>query len=199
MAEIIYPSDAVRAITEFLFVKNDYLMNTTVDLAIVTGNDYIHTVDEVYAFYRQGLIRRYVLFTGCNPLGTGEPEADIFCERWIGLGGPKDAVLLERKSTNIKENMQYSFQMIQELGGFETVGDSILFVGKAFALRRILMSAMAAGFSKPDRWQVYGTVDSSGLNIGPDCWWQSDKAKRRVFEELARIAKYSLSGDLSLE
>nr|MBQ4455502.1 YdcF family protein [Clostridia bacterium] len=198
MAEIFFPSDTLRAITEFLFVKTDYTMSTPVDLAIVTGNEYINTVDEVYALYCQGLIRRYVLFTGCNPSGMGQPEADLFLERWVNLGGKKDIVILERRATNIKENMLFSYQVIHEIGGFQVDGGSILFVGKAFALRRILMSATAAGFPHAEKWQVYGTIDKLGLNIGPDCWWKSERSKKRVIEELERIARYSLSGDLSL-
>ena len=193
-----YPSETIRAITEFLFIKSDYSDLEPVDLAIVTGNYYIKTVDETYELYKKGLINKYVLFTGHSSDGKGECEAEVFLKRWIELGGPEEMVIMETKATNLMENMVYSMLAIKDHGGFKECGNRILFVGKAFALRRILMSASYAGFPDIDKCQVYGTVDPAGLNIGPDCWWKSEKAKKRVFEELGRIAQYSLEGDLSI-
>ncbi len=194
-----YPSDTVRAITEFLFVAPEYSLREAADLAVVMGNDCLRTVDETYALFKNGLIRRYVLFTGCSPTRTGKPEAERFLERWLSLGGPRENVLMECGAANTKENLEFSRRVIDDHGGFERCGKKILFVGKAFALRRILMSAAAAGYPREEPWQVYGIVDKEGLNIGPDSWWLRENARRRVFAELERIARYSLSGDLSLD
>lgn len=194
-----YPSETVRAITDFLFVRSDYTLAHPADIAVVMGNNYVNTVDEVYRLWQSGLIRRHVLFTGCSASGEGEPEADRFLARWLELGGPRSAVLMEREATNTRENMLFSLRVIRAAGGFDAVGKEILFVGKAFALRRMLMSAAAVGFPQSTPWQVYGIVDRAGLDIGPDSWWKTEKARTRVYEEIARIARYSLSGDLSLQ
>lgn len=194
-----FPTDTIRAITEFLFVQSEYCLQQPVDLAIVMGNDYLQTVDETYELFKNGMIKRYVLFTGYNPTRTGKPEAERFLERWLSLGGSRENVLMESEATNTKENLLYSYRMINEHGGFERCGKKILFVGKAFALRRILMSAAAVGYPREEPWQVYGIVDKEGLNISPRGWWLKEQARNRVFAELERIAKYSITGDLSLD
>lgn len=193
-----YPSETIRAITEFLFVRAEYTLDAPVDTAVVMGNNYIQTVDEVWQLWQAGLIRKHVLFSGCSASGEGVPEAERFLARWLELGGPRSAVLMERRATNTRENMLFSLRVIDAAGGLEAVGPRLLFVGKAFALRRMLMSAAAVDFPGADAWQVYGIVDRAGLDIGPDSWWKTERARTRVYEEIARIARYSLSGDLSL-
>ena len=117
-----YPSETIRAITEFLFIKSDYSDLEPVDLAIVTGNYYIKTVDETYELYKKGLINKYVLFTGHSSDGKGECEAEVFLKRWIELGGPEEMVIMETKSTNLMENMVYSMLAIKDHGGFKECG-----------------------------------------------------------------------------
>ena len=49
----------------------------------------------------------------------------------------------------------------------------------------------AAKFGYPfEKMQYYGTVDTEGKNIGPDTWWQSEDARKRVMAEIERIGKY---------
>ena len=76
--------------------------------------------------------------------------------------------------------------------------ENILCIGSAFMTRRAKMCASACGYPT-DKIDFYGTVDTSGRNIGPNSWWLSDTATKRVLEELKRIAEYTLKGDLSLE
>lgn len=64
--------------------------------------------------------------------------------------------------------------------------------------RRAKMCTSACGYPA-ETIDFYGTVDKKGMNIGPDTWWKSEAAVKRVLEELKRLAEYSLKGDLSIK
>lgn len=70
-------------------------------------------------------------------------------------------------------------------------------IGRAFMTRRAKMCTAACGYPT-EKIDFYGTVDRTGKNIGPDSWWKSSDATKRVLEEIERVAKHSLKGDLSL-
>lgn len=69
-------------------------------------------------------------------------------------------------------------------------------MSKAFLDRRAKTSA-ACGYPN-EIIDFYGTVYEKGNNIGPNTWYQTDVAKKRVIEEVKCIAEYTLKGDISL-
>jgi hypothetical protein len=49
-----------------------------------------------------------------------------------------------------------------------------------------------------EKMQYFGTVDAQGKNIGPNTWWHSEDAVKRVMGEVERIGKYFREGFLDI-
>lgn len=186
----------VEAITKLLFLPKS--VPDRADICIVLGNDYIDTMVDVKSIYEQGICDKFIL-TGHSAKMDKEPECERFFRRGIELGIPSNAMFLENKATNSYENLNFSKQIIEkQFGGFERC-KKILFVAKAFVTRRVEMTAKNL---YPDFVETYyfPTVDDTetGKNIRSDNWWKNDAARKRVLEEVKRIAEYTLKGDLKL-
>ena len=105
-------------------------------------------------------------------------------------------LIIEDKATNTLENFKLSKPLIEGkmcLNRFR----KILCVCKAFLARRAKMSAVKCGYPI-ERIDFYGTVYEKGKNIGPNTWYETEAATKRVMEEIKRIAEYTLKGDISL-
>lgn len=190
----IYPNDTIRSISELLFCETKPLRPS--NLAIILGNNYTATMKDVKSLIDEGLITGEVLLNGRSATGKGISEAERFFQYGCELGIEPARMLLEKESTNTYENLLFCRRLIEKQPlGFDAC-EHILIVGKAFVLRRIEMTCRALGYPM-EKVQYYGTVDKDGLNISPTGWWRSDKAAKRVFEELERIGKYAVKGDLS--
>ena len=109
---------------------------------------------------------------------------------------PAKLFIQENRATNAYENLLFSKELIERLGGFSAF-QSILFIGKAFMMRRVSMYAAHLDYPG-ERLQYFGTVDKNGRNIGPDCWWKTTPATERVMAEIERIGKYYKNGNLGL-
>lgn len=189
----MYPNSTISAISELLFIDSN-AKNSNADLAIVFGNDWIETMDEVYKLYIDGKIKK-ILITGHSANKDKEPEALRFKKRAIELGIPDNIILVEKVATNTKENFLFSKTIIENEIGFDNI-KSILLVCKTFHTRRVLMTAMNF-FPNNIDYTFLPMIDER--NIQKDNWWHDDIAKTRVLEELRRISDYTLKGDLSLE
>lgn len=186
----------VEAITKLLFLPKS--VPDRADICIVLGNDYIDTMVHVKSIYDQGICDKFIL-TGHSAKMDKEPECERFFRRGIELGIPSNAMFLENKATNSYENLNFSKQIIEkQFGGFERC-KKILFVAKAFVTRRVEMTAKNL---YPDFVETYyfPTVDDTetGKNIRSDNWWKNEAARKRVLEEVKRIAEYTLKGDLKI-
>lgn len=186
----------IDAITQLLFIPDD--IPDVVDVCIVLGNDYVDTMKSAKLVYDKGISDKFIL-TGHSAGMDKEPECDRFFRRGVELGIPPKNMLLENRATNSYQNLQFSGQIISEqLGGFENCR-KILFIAKAFVTRRIEMTAKKL---YPEFVQTffYSTFDDTetGKNIRTDNWWKTDAAKKRVLEEVMRIAEYTLKGDIEL-
>ncbi len=186
----------IDAITQLLFIPDN--IPDSADVCIVLGNDYLDTMKTAKFVFDNGICDKFIL-TGHSARKDKEPECDRFFRRGVELGIPPEKMLLENKATNSYQNLQFSGQIIKEqLGGFENCR-KILFVAKAFVTRRIEMTAKKL---YPEFVQTFfcSTYDDTetGKNIRMDNWWKNDAAKKRTLEELARIAEYTLKGDLEL-
>ena len=102
--------------------------------------------------------------------------------------------ILEKNATNIYENLYFSKKLINDMDKY----NNILIIGAAFALRRIKLCA--SGMNYPlDKMQYVGTVNTEKQNCGKDNWWQNESARLRVYQELERIGKYLVKGDLDIK
>ena len=185
-----YPNETIQRISEFLFLETPV---ETVDIALVFGNDTISTMEDVAKMYKLGLIKKGIILSGHSAGKDKIPECIRFYEKGVELGIPKDFMLTECDSTNTKENLENSLEIIQEI--FPEV-TSIMFVAKAFVTRRIEMTARALNYPKDIKYLYYPTLDER--NIGKYIWWQYPNATERVLEEIGRISKYTLKGDLKI-
>ena len=186
----------IDAITQLLFIPDR--IPDAADVCIVLGNDYVDTMKMAKFVYDNGISDKFIL-TGHSARKDKEPECDRFFRRGMELGIPPEKMLLENKATNSYQNLQFSGEIIRDqLGGFENCR-KILFIAKAFVTRRIEMTAKKL---YPEFVQTFfcSTFDDTetGKNIKMENWWKNDAAKKRVLEELARIAEYTLKGDLEL-
>ena len=141
-----YPSNTIKAITEFLFLDTDYNMINESDLVLVLGNDMIDgTMKEVNKLYIDNKISKNakIILTGATgSLNAGkENECDSLYKCGVEkYNMPPELFILENKATNAYLNFVYSKDIIMSLGGFDK-WNKILCIGKAFLLRRASMYA----------------------------------------------------------
>lgn len=197
-----YPSGTIKAITELLFIGKEKQELRPSDLVIVLGNEFIDgTIKELQGLYASGIVltNAKVILTGATGLLNAGSELE--CKRLyecavVQYRMPAELFVLEERATNAYENLVFSKEIIKGIGGFSAF-NRILFIGKAFMLRRVAMYAARLEYPK-EKLQYFGTVDKEGRNIGPDCWWESTAATDRVMAELERIGKYYKDGNLSI-
>lgn len=188
----------VEAITELLFIGEEECNLGVFDCVIVLGNDDTKgTVSAIIDLARKGHFRDDTIIVLSGKRGSLnqdslKTEAQSMYDELV-LKGLKYECKLEEKATNTLENFKYVKEIV-DISSYK----KILVVGKAFVLRRALMSALACGYDE-ETLTFFGTVDKEGKNIDKDNWYASPEARKRVFEELERIGKYSAQGDLFLK
>ena len=196
-----YPSQVIQQITEFLFIEEPSQNLPHADLVIVFGSEFITgAVDAIQQLMNMQIIThksKVILSGATGSLNAGkESEAKRMYAEALQRGMQKDLFIVEDKATNAYENLTFSKDMIRLMGGFEQY-QHILFVGKSFMLRRTQMAAAKLGFPM-DKVHYHGLVDVDGKNIDKGSWWCSQDATTRVMQEIERIAKYTLKGDLTI-
>lgn len=187
-------NDTIEKITDFLFISKQIEELTSYDLVMVLGNNfYKENVDILEELLSKNIINentKVVLSGNKGKLNENikDTEAEIMLEL-IQRRGLKLNCILEKKATNIKENLAFSKKLVGDLASYK----SILIIGKSFASRRILMCADALGFPL-ESLHIYGFQ----VDIRKEDWFNSPKAKKRILGELERIGKYALNKDLKL-
>lgn len=191
-------SENIKAITDFLFIENDFKDLKKSSLVVVLCNNNITGLAmKIDNLFKEGIINDDVKIILSGASGKLDALLDKECYRLCDIlvneyGYSKDLFLFDDKATNIYENLVYSKELISSFDEYE----NIIMIGAAFALRRIKLCASRLGYPV-DRIQFLGTVDER--NISKDEWWKSDVSKVRVYEELERIGKYLVKGDLDIK
>lgn len=109
----------------------------------------------------------------------------------IDNGVPKEYILNESKSTNTKENAIYAKEVLDK----EKIKyRKIILISKAYHSRRILMTFKNT-FPNCDI-KIAPVVDDR--NITKDNWYLDKEKTAKVMEEVQKIGKYFLKGDLSI-
>lgn len=148
------------------------------DCIVGFGNFNDNIARRAAELYHQGYAKR-ILFTGGLGRNTQgllpEPEAARFARVAVECGVPPEAVLQEDKSTNTKENILFTRNMLTELG---LPHDHILGVHQSFMERRI---CAALGVYWPE---VKFTVTSPQVTI-PE---YLEDAKRQGITENAAVS-----------
>lgn len=185
--------DTISAISKLLFIDKNFNETSTIDLTIVLGNDWLETMDEVYKLYSKMNIGK--IFISGGSVNKTTPESVMFKQKAVSLGIPAENIITEEKSKNTKDNFQNLYPLIQEQIGFENI-KNILIVCKTFHTRRALMTAQNF-FPESINYLFLPLPDER--EIYKENWWIKDESRKRVLEEVERIAKYTLKGDLKLD
>jgi hypothetical protein len=193
-------SENIRAITNFLFIEDDIDDLKKSDLVIILCNNNINGIVSVFdRLYKNNIIDNgsLVVISGDRgPLDDFEgKECEAVFNKLVNeYGYDSKMFALEKNATNIYENLKYSKEIIED---FDKYNNTII-IGAAFALRRIKLCA--SGMNYPlEKVQFVGTVNIEKRPISIDNWWQDDIARIRVYEELERIGKYLIKGDLDIK
>ena len=172
-------------ITKFLFIGKDYVLgnNFYKETALVLKKLYddkkINEETKIIISGNKGTINKNIT----------ETEAEIIYKNLLELGLDLDCVL-EKNATNVRENLVYAKEIVKNLDEFKKV----LIIGKSFIARRVLMVLVALKENLA-KFDFYGIE----VDIKKEDWYLNKAAKKRVLEELERIAKYTIKNDLKLE
>lgn len=194
-----YPSENVAAITNFLFIENEMNELRKIDLVLVLCNDNIVGIASlINKLFINGVIADHskIIISGATgSLNKGKEKEFIRVRDELvkTYNYKENLFVLEENATNIYENLLYIKEMIESFENY----NNILIVGAAFALRRIKLTATRLSYPI-EKIQYVGTVDENNRNIGKNSWWKSETAKKRVYEEIERIGKYLIKGDLDI-
>jgi len=190
-------TENIKAISDFLFIEDDIKSIKKSDLVIVLCNDSINDLaNKIDYLFCNNIINdnTKIIISGSNGLmDIGKEKECIRLLNKLNLdyGYGESLFTLEDEATNIYENLLFSKRYIDSFDDY----DNIIIIGASFALRRIKMCACKLEYPC-SKMQFIGTIDER--NISKDSWWMDDIAKKRVFEEIERIGKYLLKGDLDI-
>lgn len=107
------------------------------DFILATGSHDLRVAEHAAHLYLSQAAPLIVCSGGYGKMTAGcfpRPEAELFAERCISLGVPRDAILIESRSTNTGENFTFSRELLSSLGIFPTTG---LAVSKPYMAKRV--------------------------------------------------------------
>ena len=160
------------------------------DLVFAFGTRHLEPAQIAADLVKRG-IGHYVALTGGNNPLTGVGEANAHSEVILGIGVPRECIIVESQSTNTLENVVFALPEIEKRVDLEEV-ESIVVVTKWYHCRRAIMTLkrhLPAGIR-------YFAMTYEPQGIGRSDWWQSEEGSRRVVKERDHISKYLESGDI---
>jgi hypothetical protein len=144
-------------------------------------------VPKAVDLYRANRATKIIMSGGTSTI----PEALIMRDTAVRNGVKESDILVEGKSTNTKENIIYSREIIDELYGLKNIR-RILLVTNYFHLRRCYLSMKTF---MPD-WIEYSLCGVLDTNTRPDNWWTNEKGQIRVRNEIGRLIKYTRAKEI---
>ncbi|HLU20983.1 MAG TPA: YdcF family protein [Bacillaceae bacterium] len=135
----------------------------------------------------------FILVTGSGiRWGNAEiSEAVWMKEHLIKFGVPENKVILETESSNTTENVVSSLFVLQRKIGLNHI-KRILVVSSPFHMRRCLLTLK----TYMPRWINY-TICPDEREFGQkENWWETEKEKNRVLNEVKSIVRYINEGIL---
>ena len=89
------------------------------DLIWALGSLDLRVADRVAQLWHEGMAPLIVMSGGLGNFTEeifDKPEADLFAERAMELGVPEEAILIENRSTNTGENVQFTRKLLEGRG-----------------------------------------------------------------------------------
>lgn len=177
----------IKKISDYLFLSSD---PEKADLIFVFGTRFNEPIDISADLYKKGFSKKILVSGGKNEI-TGKIEADVIAAALKDKDIPEEALILERSSSNTKENVINSAKVLDKMFGLENI-HSVLVVAKNYHMRRALMT-LKKNFSSSVK---YIPIPYSVENISRDNWYLNDDSKQKVLEEFSKIPLYLGKGDL---
>jgi uncharacterized SAM-binding protein YcdF (DUF218 family) len=182
-----------EAINQLLFIEDS--LPAKADLVFVVGGRQLSLMDPAIAIYQEKRAPRIMISGNSSPKfpGYDKTECEELSEYAIAMGVDEKDLILESKSTNTLENFTYSKKLIEEILGWDNV-QSVIICCKGFHSRRVLMTAQKHW---PSHIKIYfQTLPGERLGIRKNDWWLYSQARQRILEEVERVARYTLKGDI---
>ena len=192
-------TESIKAITDFLFIEDDIDKLKPADLVVVLCNNNIDGIaKKIDELFKLGVIhdKSQIIISGKHGvLDNFDDEEAVMVQRKLteAYGYSADMFMLEKEATNIYENLSYSKKLVDDINNYK----HILLIGVSFAMRRIKLCAAGLGYPI-ERVQLAGMIDFKKRNCDKNNWWKNDKARIRIYQEIERIGKYLVKGDLDI-
>jgi uncharacterized SAM-binding protein YcdF (DUF218 family) len=177
----------IEAITDLIFVS-DKLSKS--DVIISPGTFRIDIIKKVLEIYNAGYAK-YIITTGGVKNDQGITESEFQKQYLIDNGVSPEVVFNETKSTNTKENAVYARE---ELDKNEIDCKKVILVSKTYHARRILMTFVPSFLNT----EILISPVIDDRNITKSNWYKDKEKTEKILEEVEKIGKYFLKGDLSL-
>ncbi len=161
------------------------------DAIFLLGSNAIRTVDRAAELYHQGY-SNFIICSGGNGKDSkySKTEAEVFSEKLIELGIPKEKILLEKQATNTGENILFTEKLLKEKGlDFK----SFILVQKPYMERRVYATFKKQWSNKETRF----IVTSPKLSY-EEFMTNDEEYKNKILEvmigDLQRIKEYPKLG-----
>ncbi|MFA6315046.1 MAG: YdcF family protein [Candidatus Paceibacterota bacterium] len=179
-------------ITKYVFIDDE---NPTANIALVFGtwNAQKSAVEKAVEIFKRGLVPKIIFSGGLNE-NSGMVESESMANEAIKSGIASEDIYIENRSTNTLENVLFSLALIDKELGLENV-NAITAIMKNYHSRRVLMTLKkhvpnhiilkAAPYKSPQ------------YDFDRNNWMESELGKEKVSEEVSKIEKYLIKGDLA--
>ena len=160
------------------------------DIIWALGSHDLRVADRVAELWHAGMAPQVVMSGGLGNFTEGvfqKPEADLFAERAIELGVPKDVIYLENLSTNTGENVSFTQRVLDQ---YEIKAETAIAVQKPYMERRTYATIRA-------QWpELQLQVTSPQLDFSKYCTggFTSEEITSIMVGDLERIIEYPKLG-----
>ena len=168
----------------------DYLFITTpikpADLLIVFGTTYgfDEYVEGILKLYNEGYVKTILLTGGKDSTNSYKAESEMMLD-FLQPFNLKCDILIEDKSTNTGENLQFSLPLLEkEFGKVENI-KLIIGLGKNFVARRFLMT-MAKYF--PTAEKMFYPINV--FHCDKSNWYNNKVLYQKCLNELQKLPIY---------
>jgi len=180
------------AITKFLFIQDS---PAKVDFAFVLGSPTLSSIEPAIKLYLCNKTT-WIVISGHGPVlqDNSLTEAELYKNYAMSRGVPESRILIEARSTNTRENFEFTYDLIESQFGWNCIS-KVSISGKPFHMRRAFMTACTYW---PDDLTLIMLPSDDPNDPPAKTWWQTEGGRRLVLRELEAVGKYALSGDLSI-
>jgi uncharacterized SAM-binding protein YcdF (DUF218 family) len=171
-----------QRVSDYLLVEKTKLHKA--DLGFIFGNRSFSNelVTASAQYYHKGYFPKIIVTGGVTNI-QGDLESYYIKKQLIKHGVPENKIIIEDKSTNTQENIEFAQQVLHARG--EMPISSIIGFGQLYAARRYMMTLQRRW---PEVLPMFVSVNA--FNVDKDNWHKNDQLKNYVLKEWNKIDKY---------